>query len=702
MTELQACLHRILKVVKDKKTRQQIIALAAHIEAKGYQVNADQFAKYVAAIGHYEFEHIIARVDEIHGKKDTIERLKTFFFGNQANTPKEELDEVLIEKIREFLKEEMQKQGIDIANKEAVINYVMAYKDEILAKVEKANNSNELIIDDEYKDVYEDILKGLKEYEAVADTAIYTALQMFRLRSKKHDELIKFIVKDYFKKDVEKIGEYFRKELGRKGFISAKEVAYYTADTIRATGDVIQPGFELTGQGINYIFYAIANILEESERDSPKTKSPHSNMSNFSNEEKAKALKKENYPIEINNYYLQGLKYLRNKEFLKARNEFDKAAKLSEKEQLLLDIGQFCRGMVWYEDAPNYTGGKPTEYLNALDCFINALINGFEGDYIYFYLGDTAAKLGGGQESNYFDEKSKFFYRLLAIQSYIKSIKKNETMSEDSFFKLDVIHSPQNRTDRKIVIEAQEYFKTKLNRILTLAEMGIGDWLEIDEIAWDSYSYDLFIRNFFNWMLSFKDFSSKNNSQDILSLIEKGYQAHERKDALEAIHYLEKAMSYINDNSPEYIKQHLFKVTIDLGVNYKRINQLEKAYDFYKKALSLANNNLDLIETYNALGKVCYLLGKQQEAIHSYMNALYYTSITFSFEEAQTIIGNLFHHLGHAVADLDVKNIPASLKPQILEYKKTLMNQPNSYDQSLIRKYMDVGIDFWKKNKDHY
>lgn len=699
MTELQACLHRILKVVKDKKTRQQIIALAAHIEAKGYQVNADQFAKYVAAIGHYEFEHIIARVDEIHGKKDAVQRLKDSLFGSkQTPVSKEELDELIIKKIREIVKEDMKKQGIDLSNKETVMNYVMAHKDEILKKAQADYNDN--ILPEFAGPMHDELMEAIIKTSNYNDWSIYGVVQAFGGRSPEHAKFGYAFIK-HFDCDPHKMGEYVRKVLGKDKAFTVKN-AVYTADATRATRDVEQKKFEVTEKGINYIFYAIANILEESERDSPKTKSPHSNMSNFSNEEKAKALKKENYSIEINNYYLQGLKYLRNKEFLKARNEFDKAAKLSEKEQLLVDIGQFCRGMVWYEDAPNYTGDKPTEYLNALDCFINALINGFEGDYIYFYLGDTAAKLGGGQESNYFDEKSKFFYRLLAIQSYIKSIKKKETMSEASFFKLDVIHSPQNRTDRKIVIEAQKYFKTKLNRILTLAEMGIGEWLEIDEIAWDSYSYDLFIRNFFNWMLNFKDFSSKNNSQDVLSLIEKGYQAHERKDALEAIHYLEKAMSYINDNSPEYIKQHLFKVTIDLGVNYKRINQLEKAYDFYKKALSLANNNLDLIETYNALGKVCYLLGKQQEAIHSYMNALYYTSITFSFEEAQTIIGNLFHHLGHAVADFDVKNIPASLKPQILEYKKTLMNQPNSYDQSLIRKYMDVGIDFWKKNKDHY
>ena len=247
MTELQVCLHNMLKVTKDKKTRQQLIALAAHIEHKGYEVDAGQFAKYAAAIGNYDFDRIIARVDEIHGT---------------PNVPREELDEVMIEKIREMIKEDLKEAGIDLSNKEAVMQYVMAHKDEILAKIE-SNNSSKLTIDDEYEEVYADILKGLKEYEAVADTAIYATLQMLRLRSKKHDELIKFIVKDYFKKDVEKIGEYFRKELGRKGFISAKEVAYYTADTVRATGDIIQRGFELTGQGINYLFHAVAGLIEK-------------------------------------------------------------------------------------------------------------------------------------------------------------------------------------------------------------------------------------------------------------------------------------------------------------------------------------------------------------------------------------------------------------------------------------------------------
>jgi hypothetical protein len=119
------------------------------------------------------------------------------------------------------------------------------------------------------------------------------------------------------------------------------------------------------------------------------------------------------------------------------------------------------------------------------------------------YIGDTAAKLGGGVESNYFDEKSKFFYRLLAMQSYIKSIKKNETVSQSSFIKLDFIHSPQNRTDIEIVSKARIFFKNKFNEFFSLAEMGIGDWLDINEIEWNSYKYELFVKNFFIWLSEF-------------------------------------------------------------------------------------------------------------------------------------------------------------------------------------------------------
>lgn len=253
------------------------------------------------------------------------------------------------------------------------------------------------------------------------------------------------------------------------------------------------------------------NTVQRERKPSLKpTKKVHWNVSksNGSEEQDIDELKKDfneaDYQKAINNYYLQGLSYLRNEEFLNARDNFEKAANLSEKERLLPDIGLFCRGMVWYEDAPdNYTGGKPTEYLNALECFIEALGHGYKGDYIYFYLGDTAAKLGGGKESNYFDEKSKFFYRLLAMQSYIKSIKNNETAAETSFFKLDLIHSPQNRTDEAIVAKAQIFFKSKFDEFFSLAEMGIGDWLDIYEIEWDSYKYDLFVRNFFAWLSEF-------------------------------------------------------------------------------------------------------------------------------------------------------------------------------------------------------
>jgi hypothetical protein len=118
------------------------------------------------------------------------------------------------------------------------------------------------LIKDEDKEVYEDILKELKRLEASCDISIYTALQGIRFKSNKHEELISFIIK-YFNRDRKKVGEHFRKALNKRGVITAKEVVYYTADATRATGDVVQKGFELAGQGINYLFHAVAGLIEK-------------------------------------------------------------------------------------------------------------------------------------------------------------------------------------------------------------------------------------------------------------------------------------------------------------------------------------------------------------------------------------------------------------------------------------------------------
>lgn len=241
MTELQACLHNMLKVTKDKKTRQQLIALAAHIEHKGYEVDAGQFAKYAAAIGNYDFDRIIARVDEIHG------------------APREELDETLIERVRNIAKEELQKHGIDLSNKEAVMRYIMTHKDEILKKVQQ--NYNNDVIPELAGPMHDQLMKYILERNNFNDIAIHVIVQGFGARGPEYaDYAYKFT--EYFN-NPRKMGEYVRKVLSKDKKFTVKNAVYYTADTTRATGDLIQKGFELAGRGINYLFYAVADLIEK-------------------------------------------------------------------------------------------------------------------------------------------------------------------------------------------------------------------------------------------------------------------------------------------------------------------------------------------------------------------------------------------------------------------------------------------------------
>lgn len=241
MSELQVCLHNMLKVTKDKKTRQQLIALAAHIEHKGYQVDVGQFAKYAAAIGSYDFDRIIARVDEIHG------------------TSREELDEALIERVRNIAKEELQKQGIDLSNKKTVMQYIMTHKDEILKKAQQAYNND--VIPELAGPMHDELMRYIVESGNYNDFFIHVTVQSFGAKSPEHAKFAYAFTKHF--DDPRKMGEYVRRVLGKDKNFRVKDTVYVTADVTRTTGDLIQKGLELAGKGVHYLFYAVADLIEK-------------------------------------------------------------------------------------------------------------------------------------------------------------------------------------------------------------------------------------------------------------------------------------------------------------------------------------------------------------------------------------------------------------------------------------------------------
>ncbi|ANU17900.1 hypothetical protein BBI11_13045 [Planococcus maritimus] len=186
----------------------------------------------------------------------------------------------------------------------------------------------------------------------------------------------------------------------------------------------------------------------------------------------------------------------------------------------------------------------------------------------------------------------------------------------------------------------------------------------------------------------------KNRAENYLM---EGLQAHKDKDALKAISFLEKALAEL----PLDAKEQIFQVYLFSGVNYKRINDLETAYIMYKKASEFASSGENLTEVHNALGKICYLLNKQDESVENYMISIG-SAINWTTEEHFKVLGgNLYHHLGHALADFHT-NLPNEFKLLIPEYKKSLMGSSNLYNQDAIPTYIDLAIGYWKENKAMY
>lgn len=187
---------------------------------------------------------------------------------------------------------------------------------------------------------------------------------------------------------------------------------------------------------------------------------------------------------------------------------------------------------------------------------------------------------------------------------------------------------------------------------------------------------------------------SKRIQKDGDTLLKEGLEAHKQNDAVKAIDLLEKALKQLSSNE----ENKIFQAYLFLGVNYKRVNKLQEAYGMYNKASELAKDFENVTEVHNALGKICYLLNKQNEAVFNYMVSLKAAIKSTSQEQFNVIGGNLFHHLGHALADFDPE-LHRDFKAQIPEYKKSLMGQPNRYNQGLITTYINLAMDFWKENR---
>lgn len=176
-------------------------------------------------------------------------------------------------------------------------------------------------------------------------------------------------------------------------------------------------------------------------------------------------------------------------------------------------------------------------------------------------------------------------------------------------------------------------------------------------------------------------FSKKQHTdEEILELLNKGHLAHQERRFSDAITNLQQATDYIIET--QRLTDQLFNARLNLGVNYKRIGNITKAYESYKSLVGKARTPEDEYSLHSSLGKVCYLLGYDRQAIDSYV-------ITLRLTGGQDL--DMLHHLGHTLIDLDPsQNLNAYTKGQVKEYQKMLMGEPHAYDIGLASEYIEI------------
>lgn len=176
-------------------------------------------------------------------------------------------------------------------------------------------------------------------------------------------------------------------------------------------------------------------------------------------------------------------------------------------------------------------------------------------------------------------------------------------------------------------------------------------------------------------------FSKKQHTdEDIIKLLDKGHLAHYERRFSDAITNLQQATDYIIEK--QRLTNYLFDARLNLGVNYKRIGNVAKAYECYRSLIGMNLTLEDEYDLYNALGKVCYLLGYRQQAIESYI-------VTLRGSRGQD--DNMLHHIGHAMLDLDTsQNFNTDMKIQVGEYRKMLMGEHHAYDIRMFPEYVNL------------
>lgn len=130
--------------------------------------------------------------------------------------------------------------------------------------------------------------------------------------------------------------------------------------------------------------------------------------------------------LNARNYFQEGINCLAEEQYMRAYETFQEGLQAlnnisSAGEGETTGYKHFFAGMIHYENAPKNSTLNPLEYLQALENYISAAENGLEHYYLYYYLGDAAAKIGIAGKHSPFHPVVRYLYQSFAIQSFVLS-----------------------------------------------------------------------------------------------------------------------------------------------------------------------------------------------------------------------------------------------------------------------------------------
>jgi hypothetical protein len=268
--ELKLCLSEFLTAVKDVTGKSLIInnsIKGGDVTEYSYIVE-EQEGRFALCPQGGGTRFIIPK--QIKEEKD----MKTEEFNLEEALKGTAVPEKMISYVVGKLSERMEKEGIDLTNKERVMAYVAANA-EVIRNIAKEYEEKYAFtpvpgIEGPVNDLF---MKTLKENDQYNNGLIYASLFGYSF-GKDEFKAYANTVFTHFKDDKKAIGDYFRKAAGvdTNAMDYVKQSVYVSADTSRAVGDAIEVAVVTTIKAINkYGFHGLATLMEKTVGGRPES-----------------------------------------------------------------------------------------------------------------------------------------------------------------------------------------------------------------------------------------------------------------------------------------------------------------------------------------------------------------------------------------------------------------------------------------------